>query len=307
MSKIYTLLAAALIAVLPLSARTVADPELNAKQETKEYKFNNFTGIDASWIYQVELVQAPRHAVRVDAPDYLMPFVNVDVRGGILVLSVGDLPRDVRRRVENGSRNQVRVYVSMPDLTVLRMSGAAKLTAKGDFSSRKNFEMRLSGATTVQGLSIKASDADIDASGAAKFDLEGKFDKMNVRGSGSLNAIIAADIKTTDLGLSGATKLSLKGKLGDVTLRGSGAANTELIGSIEELSAECSGAAKLSANEAPARRVKILFSGAANGMVEVRDELSVTLSGASKLNYHPGPALRIKNQSVSRASTLASY
>lgn len=307
MSKIYTLLAAALIAVLPLSARTVADPELNAKQETKEYKFNNFTGIDASWIYQVELVQAPRHAVRVDAPDYLMPFVNVDVRGGILVLSVGDLPRDVRRRVENGSRNQVRVYVSMPDLTVLRLSGAAKLTAKGDFSSRKNFEMRLSGATTVQGLSIKASDADIDASGAAKFDLEGKFDKMNVRGSGSLNAIIAADIKTTDLGLSGATKLSLKGKLGDVTLRGSGAANTELIGSIEELSAECSGAAKLSANEAPARRVKILFSGAANGMVEVRDELSVTLSGASKLNYHPGPALRIKNQSVSRASTLASY
>lgn len=307
MSKIYTLLAAALIAVLPLSARTVADPELNAKQETKEYKFNNFTGIDASWIYQVELVQAPRHAVRVDAPDYLMPFVNVDVRGGILVLSVGDLPRDVRRRVENGSRNQVRVYVSMPDLTVLRMSGAAKLTAKGDFSSRKNFEMRLSGATTVQGLSIKASDADIDASGAAKFDLEGKFDKMNVRGSGSLNAIIAADIKTTDLGLSGATKLSLKGKLGDVTLRGSGAANTELIGSIEELSAECSGAAKLSANEAPARRVKILFSGAANGMVEVRDELSVTLSGASKLNYHPGPALRIKNQSVSRASTLVSY
>ena len=307
MSKIYTLLAAALIAVLPLSARTVADPELNAKQETKEYKLNNFTGIDASWIYQVELVQAPRHAVRVDAPDYLMPFVNVDVRGGILVLSVGDLPRDVRRRVENGSRNQVRVYVSMPDLTVLRMSGAAKLTAKGDFSSRKNFEMRLSGATTVQGLSIKASDADIDASGAAKFDLEGKFDKMNVRGSGSLNAIIAADIKTTDLGLSGATKLSLKGKLGDVTLRGSGAANTELIGSIEELSAECSGAAKLSANEAPARRVKILFSGAANGMVEVRDELSVTLSGASKLNYHPGPALRIKNQSVSRASTLASY
>jgi len=307
MSKIYTLLAAALIAVLPLSARTVADPELNAKQETKEYKFNNFTGIDASWIYQVELVQAPRHAVRVDAPDFLMPFVNVDVRGGILVLSVGDLPRDIRRRVENGGRNQVRVFVSMPDLTVLRMSGAAKLTSKGDFSSRKNFEMRLSGATTVQGLSIKASDADIDASGAAKFDLEGKFDKMSVRGSGSLNATIAADVKTTDLGLSGATKLSLKGKLGDVSLRGSGAANTEFIGSIEELSAECSGAAKLSANEAPARRVKILFSGAANGMVEVRDELSVTLSGASKLNYHPGPALRIKNQSVSRASTLASY
>ena len=307
MKKIYTLLAAALIAALPLSASQASLDPVGSKKETKEYRLTGFNAIHVSSIYAVDLSRSGKYSVKVEAPDYLMPFVNVDVRGGILVLSVGDLPRDVRRRVENGSRNQVRVYVSMPDLTVLRMSGAAKLTAKGDFSSRKNFEMRLSGATTVQGLSIKASDADIDASGAAKFDLEGKFDKMNVRGSGSLNAIIAADIKTTDLGLSGATKLSLKGKLGDVTLRGSGAANTELIGSIEELSAECSGAAKLSANEAPARRVKILFSGAANGMVEVRDELSVTLSGASKLNYHPGPALRIKNQSVSRASTLASY
>jgi hypothetical protein len=307
MKKFITLLATALLAVLPLSARTVADPELGAKSETKEYKLNNFTGLDVSWIYQVELTQAPRHAVRVEAPDFLMPFVSVEVRNGILVLGVGDLPRDIRRRVENGGRNQVRVYVSMPDLTVLRMSGASKLTAKGDFSSRRDFELRLSGATNAQGLSVRASGADIETSGAAKFDLAGKFDKLSVLGSGSVNGTIAADIKTVELRLSGATKLSLSGKYSDVTLRGSGAANTELVGSVEDLDAECSGAAKLSANQAPARRAKIFFSGAANGMIEVRDELSVSLSGASKLNYHPGPSLRIKNQSVSRASTLSSY
>ena len=307
MNKIFTLLAAAMLAVLPLSARTVSEPELNAKNETKEYQFNNFNGIDASWIYQIELLQAPRHAVRVDAPDFLMPFLRIEVRGGILTLAVGDLPRDVRRRVENGNRNQVRVFVSMPDLTVLRMSGASKLTAKGEFSSHKDFEMRLSGATLVQGLSLRASEADIDASGAAKFNLEGKFDKLSLRGSGSLSASIAADVKTVDLNLSGANKLSLNGKYGELSLRGSGAANTEITGSADNLFAECSGAAKLDAGQAPVRRARIIFSGAANGMIEVRDELSINLSGASKLSYHPGPSLRIKNQSVSRASTLASY
>ena len=307
MKKFFTLLAAALIAVLPLSARTASDPELTAKDETKEFNLNGFTGIDASWIYQVELVQASRHAVRVDAPDFLMPFLKAEVRGGILILSVGDLPRDVRRRVENGGRNQVRAFVSMPDLTVLRMSGAAKLTAKGTFSSRKDFELRISGATSVQGLSVRAAQADINASGAAKFNLDGKFDKVTVYGSGSLNATVSADIRTVDLHLSGATKLSLNGKLGDVTLGGSGAANIEISGSIEDLDAECSGAAKLNADQAPARRVKVAFSGAANGKVDVRDELSVTLSGASRLNYHPGPSFRMKNQSISRASTLATY
>lgn len=307
MKKFFTLLAAALIALLPLSARTANDPELNAKDETKEFHLNNFTGIDASWIYQVELVQASRHAVRVEAPDFLMPYVNVEVRGGILKLSVGDLPRDVRRRVESGNRNQVRVFVSMPDLTVLRMSGAAKLTAQGNFSSRKDLELKLSGATSVQGLSVRASQADIQASGAAKFNLEGRFDKISASGSGSVSATISADVRTSDLRLSGATKLSLSGKLGDVALRGSGAANTVFSGSIENLDAECSGAAKLNAEQAPARRVKVVFSGAANGTVDVRDELSATLSGASRLNYHPGPSLRIKNQSVSRASTLSSF
>ena len=307
MKKFFILLATALIVVLPLSARTVSEPDLSAKTETKEYQLNNFTGLDVSWIYQVDLVQASRHAVRVDAPDYLMPYVRVEVRGGILTLAVGDLPRDIRRRVENGGRNQVHVFVSMPNLTVLRMSGASIISAKGDFSSHKDFEMRLSGATVVQDLSVRASDADIEVSGAAKFDLTGKYDKLSVRGSGSVNASISADAKTADLVLSGATKLFLNGKYGDVSLRGSGAANTEIIGAVDVLEAECSGAAKLGASQAPARRAKIIFSGAANGMIEVRDELSITLSGASKLSYHPGPSLRIKSQSISRASTLSSY
>lgn len=308
MKRFLTLLAAAVIAALPLSAtQTVNNPADAAKQETKEYRLNGFSGLDVSWIYQVELTQSGRYGVRVEAPDFILPYLRVEVRGGNLILGLEDTPREIRRRIENGGRNEVRAYVSMPDLGELKVSGAAKVTGKGDFSSRKPFKMELSGAVNVRDLSVKASAADIDASGAAKFSLTGKYDKMSVRLSGSVNANMTADAKTVNIGTSGAAKLSLKGTLGEVELRASGAANTEFNGSIEQLDAEGSGAAKLSANQAPARRAKINFSGASNGMIEVRDELSVSLSGASKLNYHPGPGLRITDQSVSRASTLSSY
>ena len=305
MKRFFTLLATALLAVLPLSATEATE---SVKNETKEYKLSGFDGLEVSWVYKVELTQAPRYAVSVEAPDFLMPYIRVEVRSGRLILGVEEMPKDVRRRIENGSRNEVCAYVSMPELTVLKMSGASRLTARGEFSSRKNFELTLSGATLLRDLSVKAGAAEIEASGASKMvDLSGKFDKLSLRGSGSANITLAADAKTVDMNFSGASKLSLKGKLGDVDLRSSGAANVELDGTIEALAAEGSGSSKLSAGKAPARRAQINFSGASNGMIEVREELSVSLSGASRLNYHAGPGLRITQQSVSRASTLASY
>lgn len=306
MKKFFTLLATALLAVLPLSAAQTAELP---KSETKDYRLSGFSGLEISWIYNVELTQSSRYAVRVEAPDFLVDFLKVEVRNGRLVLGVEEMPNDIRRRIErNGNRYDVRAYVSMPELSTLTISGAAKLTARGEFSTRKPFELTASGATQVRDLSVKAASADIEISGASKvIGLNGRFDKISLRGSGSANITMESDTKSADLRLSGASKLSLKGKLGDVDLQGSGAANIEFDGSIETLSAEGSGATRLSANRAPARSAKIYFSGASNGIIDVREELSVNLSGASKLNYHPGPSLRITSQSVSRASSLSSF
>ena len=304
----FTLLATALIAVLPLSARNVSESAPAPKQETKEYRLNGFTGLNVSWVYQVELTQSLRYSVRVEAPDDLMPYLEVEVRGENLILGVDDsVPRDIRRRIENPGRNTIRAYVSMPDLYELKMSGASRLQAQGEFASRKPFELSLSGAVNVSNLSVRAASADIVASGAAKLYLTGKYDKMSARLSGSVNATLDVDAKTVDIQSSGAANLALNGKYNELSLRGSGAANTDLDGSVDTLEATGSGAAVLDARQTPIRRARISFSGAANATISVQDELSVTLSGASKLKYHPGPHLHITDQSVSRASTLSSF
>ena len=131
MKKIITFLTAAVLAALPLSA-VQTSPEPAAKQETKEFKLSGFHGLDVSWIYQVELTRSARYSVRVEAPDFAMPYLKVKVSDGVLELETEDLPIDIRRRLEN-NRHQVRVFVSMPELTSLEMSGATKLQASGEF------------------------------------------------------------------------------------------------------------------------------------------------------------------------------
>lgn len=304
MKKIITFLTAAVLAALPLSA-VQTSPEPAAKQETKEFKLSGFHGLDVSWIYQVELTRSARYSVRVEAPDFAMPYLKVKVSDGVLELETEDLPKDIRRRLEN-NRHQVRAFVSMPELTSLEMSGATKLQASGEFSSRKDFELELSGAAQLQGLSIQAREAEIQASGAAKLDLKGRFDAVEVSLSGAAGAIADIDAKDFELEVGGAAKLSLKGKVGRMESTLSGAANVVHEGSVNQVLLTGSGAVKIDTSSAPADIADIRLSGAAKAIIAVQQTLSVHLSGASSCHYRPGKDLRITEQSVARGSSLVS-
>ena len=307
MKKLITLLAAAVMALLPVPASRAAEPESMDTRETREYKLRNFDGLDISWIYKVELTRASHYSVSIDAPDFILPYLRIEVRGGILCLEVRDLPRDVRRKVENG-RNEVRAAVSMPELLTLKMSGAASLTAKDEFQHKNNkFSLRLSGATSARGLSVRATDADIDCSGAAKFDLKGDFDRVDCALSGAANGKLEASPKAAELLMSGSAKLDWDGKAGKVGVNASGAASLDFEGSATELRIGGSGAAKIDAAMAPSRDVSIQLSGAAKCDVDVRGTLDANLSGAASCRYHATDAVRVSTHSVSRGASLTRY
>ncbi|MBR5724371.1 MAG: DUF2807 domain-containing protein [Bacteroidales bacterium] len=304
MKRFITLFAAALMAVLPVLAKE-PDPAL-AGTETKVYRLSGFDGLSVSSIYQVELTKSSRYYVKVEAPDFLMPYLLVEVGGGTLRLGVEELPRDIRRKMESG-RYKIRATVTLPELNSLRMSGAARLDADGDFVSRKKFRMDLSGASAAEGLVVKASEANIEASGAAHFSLTGEYDRMNLRMSGSAKGNVTGPSGEAWAELSGAAGLSVNGKLGKVDVQGSGAANLNLKGSVDDLKIEGSGAAKFDISDAPSRTAHVRMSGAAGARIDVRDELSVSLSGAASLRYRAGDRLHIASQTVSRGASLSAY
>lgn len=305
MKRFITLILAA-FAALSVSAAGINASE-PAQNETKEYDYSNFTELDVSFSYHVELTKSSRYAVSVESPDFIVPYLRVELRGNRLVLSCYELPRDVRRRLENG-RYKIRAFVSMPELNMLRMSGASRLEADGqEFSSRKPFHVDLSGASLATGLVVRTREAGIGCSGASKLLLRGSFDKVNVGLSGSSNCELDFDAKEAKVGLSGASKLIQRGGITNLEVLASGAANFSQEGQLNALFCEASGAAKISLGDAPAVTAKIRLSGASQATVDVRNEISIQLSGASSLRYRANDRLRIVDQSVSRASSISSY
>ena len=308
MKKLITLLAATVMAVLPVPFTHAAQPEIPGEaRQTQEYKVRNFDGLDVSWIYKVDLTRANRYSVSIDAPDFIIPYLQVDVRDGVLCLEVRDMPRDIRRKIENG-HNEVRASVSMPELLTLKMSGAASLSTQDEFLHRNDkFTLRLSGASSARGLSLRATEADIECSGAAKFDLKGDFDRVDLGLSGAANGQLEASPKVAELEMSGSAKLKWNGKAGKVGLTASGAAGLNFEGSATELRLIGSGAARINAAMAPARDVSVSLSGAAKCDVDVRESLDANLSGAASCRYHATDAVRVTTHAVSRGASLTRY
>lgn len=310
MKRFTTLFALALLAALPLAAAQ-ADPDpAGAKTETKEYRLTGFNQINVSSIYHVELSRSGKFFVKVEAPDFIMPYLDVTTEGGKLKLGMKEMPKDIRLKLETNGRNEVRAFVSMPSLTGLNMSGAANLEAQGGiFPAGKEFELKMSGATQLKGLSVEAREAEIECNGAAKFNLKGSFTEMEMElsgaASGSLdNGIKANALKAAEVKMSGAAKLTLTCRAQKMEVEASGAANLEWSGYATDLFLNGSGAAKINAAGAPADKADVRLSGAAKATIGVEKELSVNLSGASTCHYKAGSAFHIANQSISRGAAL---
>ena len=212
------------------------------------------------------------------------------------------------KHTNNSRSGEIRAIVSMPELTTLSMSGASQLTTQDEFRHRNDhFSMRLSGATNVRGLSVKAVEAVIECSGAAKFNITGEFDRVDLELSGAANGTLAASPKMAQLELSGAVKLFWKGNLGKTEIQAAGAVSAEIEGAVNELKLDGSGAAKVNTAKAPSRNADIRLSGAAKCEIDVRESLNVSLSGATTCRYHASDRLRISTQSISRGSSLTRF
>lgn len=298
MKKIFTLFSAAFMALIPLMA---ANGEA-VITETKAYQVDYFDALEVSWIYHVELTQSASNAVKVEAPDFLMPYLQVKVRKTRLELSVSDLPRDIRKKMENGNY-KVLATVDIQELNKLEMSGASRLVGSGEFHPGC-FKMELSGATSVKGLNIWTNSADIQCSGASKFQINGELKQAKIDLSGAAKGVFEGNSHTMDIDVSGSGKLSLTGQYYEARMDVSSAGNVSVTGSLDAVRIVGSGAAKLDLSECVTSEARIELSGASSASIYVLDKLGVSLSGASRCHYKAGDHLQIVETDVDRGASL---
>ena len=297
MKKTLLTVLAAIATLVPAVAGTI----------DRSYPLRGFTGIRASNAFQVHLTQSPNYSVNVEVPDYLEPYVKVEVSGRNLVLSLPNLPASVQRKLSTDKDGVIRAEVHMPTLESVSLSGAARLKCDGVFPVLRDrtFVLDMSGATHTDGLSVSAPKADIRLSGASQASLEGRYDAVSLDASGASKIKLDVDASLFEAELTGSSHADLDGVLKQVKIQTSGAARAEVISSaLQLLDIEGSGAASIDARSSKAQDVRVRLSGAANCRVSAVRSIEIEASGASTCQYEAAPDTRVNLLQVARGATV---
>lgn len=301
MKQFFTFVAALFMALLPAAAARDNDPDF-VLNETRSYQVEPFDALEVSWVYLVELAQSPTQSVEVEAPDFVMPYLQVKVRNSCLILDVSGMPKDIRRKVER-EEYTIRAIVTMPTLTKVEMSGASRLFAVGDFQANA-FRMEMSGATSLKGLQMSADRANLQCSGASKFQIKGDLVDVKANLSGASKGDLESNGIELNLDLSGSSKLELAGFYDKAGMEASAATTIRMKGHLGALELTGSGAAKIDLMDCPIQDASLELSGAASTKIAVNGTLGVELSGGSSCQYKAGPELQIVSLEVSRGASL---
>jgi hypothetical protein len=195
--------------------------------ETEEYAFTNFTEVETSDAFDLEIEQSSSYSINVTADDNVMDYVQVSQDGQTLRIGLRTGLRigSVTLRIGPGIfplpwSVTLRASVTMPQLSGLTATGASHVTVSG-FSSTDDLDITVSGASKVTG-NITAGNVEFRMSGASTIQLEGSANDIdaNVSGASHFN-LDDFTVNNADVNMSGASAgtVNLNGKL-DANLSG---------------------------------------------------------------------------------------
>ena len=141
----------------------------------KNYDITDFTGIDVSNTFHVEIIQADTYKVIATFDDNLEEYIDVKKSGDILKIglsggfSYGD--------------NSLSVKIYCPEINKIKASGATKI--KITELDVENLFVGFSGASKLMGTLNISSNLSINSSGASVFELKGEVKNLTVNSSGA--------------------------------------------------------------------------------------------------------------------------
>ncbi len=185
--------------------------------QTKEVALSDFSAVDASHGFNVVITQGSNYSIRITTDDNIQQYVDVQKNGDTLELGI--------KPMTWVSTTTLKAEITMPDLTVVELSGGAKANA-ANFSLTHNFQSNLSGGSSLT-MSGQATDLIATGSGGANMHFqEFKVHNANLDLSGGSQATVNLD-GTLSGDLSGGARLFYKGNptLGDINTSGGATIN----------------------------------------------------------------------------------
>lgn len=204
----------------------------NVVSETR--KVSDFTKIDISDHYKVNLKQDSSLSVTVTADDNLLKYIKTDVTDGKLRIHN---TRNIR------SSGDLTVNVGIRNLKDIETSGAVEVTSDGKITVQ-DLHFNLSGATKIT-MDLNAANVTTEGSGATRINLTGQASTHNVdlSGAGKISALDFV-VGNYNIETSGATKCEIN-VLNSLSIHSSGASSVRYRGNPKTINNDKSGASSV--------------------------------------------------------------
>lgn len=201
-------------------------------QVSEEYKEGNFTRLDISGSFRVNLKQDSSLKVSVTADDNLMKYIHVNIDGDRLHI--------YSKKNLCGSGEMV-LNIGVKNLEEIKASGGINLVSDGKLNTR-DLRFKLNGASKVD-MDLNADNVVTEGSGSTEMNLKGQAasHKIEFAGSGKINALDFV-VGSYDIETTGASDCNIN-VLKDLNVHTTGAADIKYRGNPSNVNTSKTGAA----------------------------------------------------------------
>lgn len=200
MKKLTTLRTKVFAAVMLTIATVAATAQTNGSGRLvkQDRDLPGFTEIEAGSAFSIKVSQGDDIKVTVETDDNYLDKIETVVKGDRLyITSMG---------MKNPSA--MKVYISMPDLKLLDISGAARIESDGEITGT-TLDVMASGASKVKlDLNVELLNSKISGASKVEFNGNASVHRSEISGAANLNALNLKTL-TTNARVSGAGKASI--------------------------------------------------------------------------------------------------
>ncbi len=149
---------------------------------SRESNVGNFTEIDVSGGFEVEIKKGTTQKLRVEADDNIIDDIETRVEGNRLKIKLRD--------GFNLHDAHMKIFITAPSITSINSAASAQVETIDDLSAEETIRFKASSGSSIKaGLNAPAVTA--DASSGAQIDLSGRTKNFTVEGSSGSS--VAAD------------------------------------------------------------------------------------------------------------------
>ncbi len=209
----------------------------NGVLQAQERSISDFKGVSVAGNMQVVLVPGSVYNVRVEADENLLPYIETEKEGDVLVIAP-------QKGYNLRPRTDMKIYVTAPVINEVEVVGSGKVESQGRLTADRRLKTDVTGSGDVK-LEVDAPEVAAEITGSGNISLSGNTRKFRaeITGSGDLMGFDLLS-ETTDVEISGSgnAQVFASKQLG-IDIHGSG--NVDYKGSPGSINQDVAGSGKV--------------------------------------------------------------